>query len=305
MVLEVKESNIRIDKYISENIESITRNYVQILIEEGNILVNEKQIKPSYKVCFGDKIEINIPEKKELEIIPQDIPINIVYEDKDVIVVNKEKGMVVHPANGNEDNTLVNAILAHCKDSLSGINGIIRPGIVHRIDKDTSGILVIAKNDETHNNLAEQFKNHSINRIYIALVRGVLPNDEGTIDMPIARSKKDRKKMAADINGKRAVTHFKVIERFDKYTLVELKLETGRTHQIRVHMSQIGYPLIGDTVYSNGKNPFGIVGQMLHAKILGFIHPTSKEYIEFDSNLPDEFNKVLDILRKENNYETN
>lgn len=300
MYLEVKESNIRIDKYISENIENLTRNYIQVLMEDSNILVNGKKVKPSYKVCIGDKISINIPEKKELEIIPQDIEINIVYEDEDIVIVNKEKGMVVHPANGNEDNTLVNAILAHCKDSLSGINGVIRPGIVHRIDKDTTGILVIAKNDESHNNLAEQFKEHSINRIYIALVRGVLKDDEGTIDMPIARSKKDRKKMAVDVNGKRAVTHFKVIERFEKYTLVELKLETGRTHQIRVHMSQIGYPLVGDYVYSNGKNPFGISGQMLHAKLLGFIHPKTNKYIEFDSVLPNEFKNVINILRKEN-----
>lgn len=298
MILKVKDNSIRIDKYISDNTE-LTRNFIQILMDESNILVNGKKVKPSYKVSCNDVIEINIPEKKDLEVLPQDIDIDILYEDNDIIIVNKKKGMVVHPANGNHENTLVNAILAHCKDSLSGINGVIRPGIVHRIDKDTSGILVIAKNDDAHNNLAKQFKEHSINRVYIALVRGVLPNDEGTIDMPIARSKKDRKKMSVDPKGKNAVTHFKVIERFEKYTLVELKLETGRTHQIRVHMSQIGYPLVGDKIYSNGKNPFGIEGQMLHAKLLGLSHPSTGKYIEFDSEFPDEFKNVLNELRKE------
>ncbi len=295
--LIVKQDNIRIDKYISMYTD-LTRNHVQTLFENDNVLVNDKKVKLSYKVNINDKIYIEIPESKVLEVVAQDIDLDILYEDDDIIVVNKPKGMVVHPANGNYEGTLVNAILGHAQDSLSSINGVIRPGIVHRIDKDTTGVLVIAKNDNSHNNLAKQFKDHTINRIYIALVRGELDKDEGTIDMPIARNKKDRKKMSADLQGKNAVTHFKVLERFEKYTLVELKLETGRTHQIRVHMTQIGYPLIGDSIYSNGKNEFGVKGQMLHAQKLGFIHPTKNEYMEFNTNLPEEFENVLEILRK-------
>ncbi len=303
MKIVVNKNNERLDKYISDSVEKLTRNYVQKLIEEGNVLVNNLKVKASYKVVENDEIEINIPEKKELKVLPENIDLDILYEDNDLLFVNKPKGMVVHPAHGNYEGTLVNAILSHCKDSLSGINGVIRPGIVHRIDKDTSGVLVIAKNDISHNHLAKQFKDHTINRVYIALVRGIINENDGTIDMPIARSKKDRKKMAVDINGKRAVTHFKVLKRYRKYTLIELKLETGRTHQIRVHMAQIGYPLIGDEIYSNGKNEFNIKGQMLHAQTLGLIHPVTEEYIEYKAQLPKYFLEVINVLDKENNNE--
>ena len=303
MKLKVNKNNVRIDKYIAENVGELSRSYIQRLIEDGNVLVNNIVVKSSYKVVENDEIIIDLPQKKELEILPENIDLDILYEDKDILFVNKPKGMVVHPAHGNYEGTLVNAILSHCKDSLSGINGVIRPGIVHRIDKDTSGVLVIAKNDFSHNSLAKQFKEHTINRIYIALVRGIIKEDDGTIDMPIARSKKDRKKMAVDINGRRAVTHFKVLKRYGKYTLIELKLETGRTHQIRVHMAQIGHPLIGDEVYSNGKNEFNIKGQMLHASTLGLIHPVTEKYIEFTAQLPKYYLEVLDILNKENDNE--
>lgn len=289
---------LRVDKYISELDENLTRSYIQILIENGNILVNDKTVKTSYKISDGDIITIDIPENKPLEVLPQNIDLDIVYEDNDIIMINKPKGMVVHPAHGNYEDTLVNAILAHCKDNLSGINGVIRPGIVHRIDKDTTGILVVAKNDRAHQHLAQQFKEHSINRIYVALVKGLIEENKGTIDMPIARSKTHRKKMAVDFNGKKATTHFTVLERFNGYTLLELKLETGRTHQIRVHMAQINHPLIGDEIYSSGKNSFDVKGQLLHAKTLGIIHPTTNEYIEFSAPLPEEFTKVLEFLRK-------
>ena len=305
MVYKIKVQNnglktcLRIDKYISEFDSNLTRTYIQQLIQEGNILVNGKNVKTSYKVNDGDEISIELPESKPLEIKPQDIELDIVYEDDDIIFINKPKGMVVHPAHGNYDGTLVNAILAHCKENLSGINGVIRPGIVHRIDKDTTGILVVAKNDKAHHHLAEQFKEHTINRIYIALVKGLIVEDEGTIDMPISRSKVNRKKMAVDSKGKRAVTHFRVLERYDGYTLVQLNLETGRTHQIRVHMSEIKHPLVGDEVYSSGKNEFGIKGQLLHAKTLGIIHPITNEYMEYSVKLPKEFEDVLLVLRKE------
>lgn len=267
------------------------------MIEDGNILVNNKKIKSSYKLNDNDILLINIPEIKKLDIEPENIPLNIIHEDDDILFVNKPKGMVVHPAHGNYEGTLVNALLAHCKN-LSGINGIARPGIVHRIDKDTSGILVIAKNDKAHKSLSEQFKVHSINRIYIALVKEIIKEDEGTINIPIKRSKSDRKKMGVNALGKNAITHFKVIDRYKNYTLVECKLETGRTHQIRVHMAYIGHPIVGDSTYSNGKNEFGIKGQMLHAKTLGLIHPTTKEYIEFSSELPDDFINVLNSLER-------
>lgn len=246
---------------------------IQKLIDEGEILVNGKSQKASYKVQNGDKISINIPEVKEVGLKSQDIPLDIIYEDDDILVVNKPKGMVVHPAVGNLDGTLVNAVMAHCKDNLSGIGGEVRPGIVHRLDKDTTGLLIVAKNDKAHINLSEQIKNREVKKIYIALVRGNIPENEATINMPIGRSTKDRKKMAVVKNGKEAVTHFKVIDRFKNYTLLEIKIDTGRTHQIRVHMAEIGYPVVGDMVYSNGKNEFGVEGQMLHAKSLDFKHP--------------------------------
>ena len=264
--LKVEETGIRLDAYITSKLEDLSRNMVQKLIKKGDILVNNKEEKESYKVQKGDQILVVIPKPEEKGLKKQEIPLDIIYEDEDILVVNKPKGMVVHPGNGNPDGTLVNAIMAHCEDSLSGIGGEIRPGIVHRIDKDTSGLLVIAKNDKAHINLSEQIKNRQVNKIYVALVKGIISENEATINMPIGRSTKDRKKMAVDKNGKEAVTHFKVIKRYNKYTYIKVKIDTGRTHQIRVHMSNIGYPIVGDIVYSNGKNDFGIEGQMLHAK---------------------------------------
>ncbi len=279
-----EEENNRIDRYLAKQDGILSRVCVQRLIEEEKILVNGKKTKPSYKTQENDEITVEEEEPKEALIKAQDIPIEIIYEDEDIIVVNKPKGMVVHPANGNPDGTLVNAIMAICKDSLSGIGGEIRPGIVHRIDKDTSGILIVAKNDKAHINLSNQIKNHEVEKTYIALVRGIIKENEATINMPIGRSTKDRKKMAVTKNGKKAITHFKVIKRYpeENCTLLEVKIETGRTHQIRVHLSEIGYPLIGDTTYSNGKNKWGIKGQCLHAKSLRFKHPaTEKEmYLE-------------------------
>ena len=299
--LIVDESNInkRIDQFISENMDSLSREAVKRLISENNILVNNKETKASYKTKIDDRITINEPEIKESHIEAQNIEVPVIYEDKDIIVVNKPKGMVVHPGNGNPDGTLVNAILNMCKGSLSGIGGEIRPGIVHRIDKDTSGILIVAKNDNAHINLSEQIKNHEVKKVYIALVKGIIPEDEATITIPIARSKTDRKKMAVDKNGKEAITHFKVLKRYEKYTLVELRIETGRTHQIRVHMSYIGHPVVGDIVYSNGKNEFNVVGQMLHAKSLKFKHPTTNEIMELEAEIPEYFKEVLSKLERE------
>ena len=288
----------RIDAYISEK-EEITRTTAQRLIEDGNILVNGKKQKSSYKVSIGDIITIEEVEAKPIELKAQDIPIEIIYEDNDIIVVNKPKGMVVHPGNGNPEGTLVNAIMAICKDSLSGIGGEIRPGIVHRLDKDTSGLLIVAKNDKAHVNISEQIKNHEVKKTYIALVRGIIKENEATIDMPIGRSNSDRKKMAVTKNGKNAITHIKVLKRYDnKYTLLEINIETGRTHQIRVHLSHIGYPIIGDYIYSNGKNEFGVVGQCLHAKRLEFKHPTSGKKIILEAPLPEYFEKILQELEQ-------
>ncbi len=288
----------RIDAYISEK-EEITRTAVQRLIEEGKILVNGKEQKSSYKVSIGDIITIEEVEAKPIELKAQDIPIEIIYEDNDIIVVNKPKGMVVHPGNGNPEGTLVNAIMAICKDSLSGIGGEIRPGIVHRLDKDTSGLLIVAKNDKAHVNISEQIKNHEVKKTYIALVRGITKENEATIDMPIGRSNSDRKKMAVTKNGKNAITHIKVLKRYDnKYTLLEINIETGRTHQIRVHLSHIGYPIIGDYIYSNGKNEFGVAGQCLHAKRLEFKHPTSGKKIILEAPLPEYFENILHELEQ-------
>ena len=272
LIVDNENAGTRLDAYIASKIDSISRTNVKRLIEEEHITVNGKSSKVSYKVQLNDEIDIEIPEAKELDIKAEDIPIDVVYEDSDIIVVNKPKGLVVHPANGNWDGTLVNAVMAICKDSLSGIGGEIRPGIVHRLDKDTSGLLIIAKNDQAHLNMSNQIKDRQVKKIYYALVRGVVPENEATINMPIGRSTKDRKKMAVTKDGKEAITHFKVIERFNKYTLLEVKIDTGRTHQIRVHLSQIGYPVVGDEVYSNGKNEFGVHGQLLHiitCKIFG------------------------------------
>ena len=294
-VVKKEESNKRIDAYLAANTNS-SRVTIQRLIEEGKITVNNKDIKASYKVQEGDKIIKEDEEIKEISLKAQEIPLEILYEDNDIIVVNKPKGMVVHPANGNPDGTLVNAIMAVCKDSLSGIGGEIRPGIVHRLDKDTSGVIIVAKNDKAHINLSEQIKNRKVKKIYITLVRGVVSENEATINMPIGRSTKDRKKMEVRKDGKEAITHFKVLKRYDKYTLLEVKIDTGRTHQIRVHMAQIGHPVVGDMVYSNGKNEFGIQGQMLHAKSLDFKHPITGKETHLEAELPEYFTEILNQL---------
>ena len=296
-IVSQEEKGKRLDTYIPSVDTDITRTSAQRLIEDGNILVNGKNAKVSYKIQENDKISVEIPEPKQIELKAQNIPIEIVYEDSDIIVVNKPKGMVVHPANGNPDGTLVNAIMAICKDSLSGIGGEIRPGIVHRIDKDTSGLLIVAKNDNAHVKMSEQIKNHEVKKTYIALVRGVFKENEATIDMPIGRSTSDRKKMAINKNGKNAITHIKVLKRFDKYTLLKVNIETGRTHQIRVHLSHIGYPSVGDYAYSNGKNEFDVVGQCLHAQKLEFKHPITQKDMCLEAELPQYFKDILDKLK--------
>jgi len=259
--------------------------------------VGQKAVKPSYKVTEGDTISFEVPEAVELEIVPEDIPLDIVYEDHDVILVNKPKGMVVHPAAGHYSGTLVNALMFHCKDDLSGINGVLRPGIVHRIDMDTTGILIVCKNDLAHTSIAEQLKEHSITRRYQAIVHGVLKDDEGTIDAPVGRHPQDRKKMCINHqNGKHAVTHYRVLNRFKNFTHIECRLETGRTHQIRVHMASLNHPLLGDAVYGPAKCPYKLQGQTLHAGVLGFVHPRTGEYMEFEAPLPEYFQKLLNIL---------
>ena len=302
IIVQDGEENVRIDSFVSNKISDLSRTMIVKLIESDNIKVNGKSQKPSYKIQAGDKISIEIPEIKEVDLKAQDIPINIIYEDNDIIVINKEKGMVVHPAEGNWDGTLVNAIMAHCKDSLSGIGGELRPGIVHRLDKDTSGLLIIAKNDKAHINLSEQIKNREVKKKYIALVRGIVPENEATINMPIGRSTKDRKKMEVTKNGKEAITHFKVLKRYGKYTLLEVKIDTGRTHQIRVHLAEIGYPVVGDMVYSNGKNEFGVVGQMLHAQSLDFKHPTTGKKMHLEAELPEYFKKIIEQEEAKSNW---
>lgn len=291
--------NVRLDAYIAQKCENLSRTMIQKLIEDGDILVNGQEKKISYKTKQGDVIEIHIPEAKEINLKAQDIPLDVVYEDDDIIVVNKPKGMVVHPANGNPDGTLVNAVMSLCKGSLSGIGGEIRPGIVHRLDKDTSGLIIIAKNDVAHINLSKQIKDRRVKKIYIALVKGNVSENEATVNMPIGRSTKDRKKMAVRKDGKEAITHFKVLKRYGKYTLLELKIDTGRTHQIRVHMAEIGHPVVGDMIYSNGKNEFGIEGQMLHAKSLDFQHPVTGKQIHLEAELPKYFEEILSKLDKQ------
>lgn len=294
----IEQVNKRIDAYMAEKYEDISRVAIQRLIETEKILVNGKKVKASYKVQVNDKITMEEEKAVEIELKAQDIPVEIIYEDRDIIVVNKPKEMVVHPANGNPDGTLVNAIMAICKDSLSGIGGEIRPGIVHRLDKDTSGILIVAKNDKAHINLSEQIKEHKVKKTYIALVKGIVKENNATINMPIGRSEKDRKKMAVTKKGKEAITHFKVLKRYDKYTLLEINIETGRTHQIRVHLSQIGYPIVGDEVYSKGKNEWNIKGQCLHAKSLDFKHPITNEDMHLEAKIPQYFEKILEELKE-------
>ncbi|HAG05095.1 MAG TPA: RNA pseudouridine synthase [Lachnospiraceae bacterium] len=296
--VEAEDEGKRIDIYLNELLDELSRSALQKLIKASLITVNDKSFNKSLKIKAGDVIRVEIPEAKEITVEPKNIPIEVLYEDEDVIVVNKEQGMVVHPAPGHYDDTLVNALLYRCKDSLSGINGELRPGIVHRIDKDTSGVLVIAKNDNAHRALSEQLSAHSMKRIYYAVVYNGFNEQEGTVSANIERAKNDRKKMAVvPVGGRRAVTHYTVLESLGKFTFIKLQLETGRTHQIRVHMSHIGHPLLGDTVYSSAKPPFDLQGQVLHAGILGFIHPRTGEYMEFSSPLPEYFEKVLDLLR--------
>lgn len=296
--VDTDANNMRIDRFISERMADTSRSYIQKLIKDELVTVDSKVVKSNYKVKEGELVEIILPEPVSLDIEAENIPLDILYEDSDVLLVNKPKDMVVHPSAGHVTGTLVNALLYHCKDSLSSINGVMRPGIVHRIDKDTTGILIICKNDKAHNCIAEQLKVHSITRRYHALVWNNVTDDTGTVDAPIGRHPVDRKKMAINHkNGKHAVTHYKVLERFGQYTYIQCELETGRTHQIRVHMASIGHPLVGDPVYGPAKQPFKTVGQMLHAKVFGFVHPSTNEYMEFETDLPEYFQLILEKLR--------
>lgn len=287
----------RIDKFLSDSLPDVSRSYLQKLIKDGQVTVNQKTVKSNYKLNAGDLLFMEEPELQEPDIEAEDIPLDILYEDSDLLIVNKPKGMVVHPSAGHYSGTLVNALMHYCKDDLSGINGVLRPGIVHRIDMDTTGSLLVCKNDFTHNHIAEQLKVHSITRIYHAIVHGILKEDEGIINAPIGRHPIDRKKMSINHkNGKEAVTHYKVLKRFKNFTYIECRLETGRTHQIRVHMSSISHPLLGDAVYGPSKSPYKLQGQTLHAKTIGIIHPRTEEYIEVNAPLPEYFSDLLDKL---------
>lgn len=290
----------RIDRYLSEELEDRSRSYIQKLIKEQYVKVNEKPVKANYRLSLGDMVEIDLPEAKEPDIVPEDIPMDILYEDQDIIMINKPKQMVVHPAPGHYSGTLVNALMYHCGDELSGINGTMRPGIVHRIDMDTTGSLVVCKNDMAHQSLSAQLKEHSIRRIYVAIVHGNIKEDSGTVNAPIGRHPTERKKMSTHCkNGREAITHYQVLERFGDYTYIQCELETGRTHQIRVHMASIGHPLLGDQVYGPKKCSFPTLqGQTLHARTLGIIHPRTGEHLEVNAPLPDYFEELLESLRK-------
>lgn len=284
----------RLDKTLSLLYPDLSRSFFQKLIKEGEILINEVPRKANYCVGEGDLLSVNIPKAQEIAILPENIPLDILYEDEDLLVVNKPKGMVVHPSAGHYSGTLVNAIMYHCKDSLSGINGEIRPGIVHRIDMDTTGSLIVCKNDNAHIKIAEQIKEHSVTRRYLGIVKGIVKQERGCIEGTIGRHPTDRKKMAVNVrNGKPAITHYRVLERFANHTYMEFELETGRTHQIRVHMASIGHPLLGDSIYGNGKSPWKLQGQTLHAAVIGFCHPSDGRYIEIEAPLPEYFKSLL------------
>lgn len=290
----------RIDKFLAEQCEELSRSFLQKLLKSGEVSVNGQAVKASFRLSEGDLIVFEVPEAAKPEILPEPFPLDILYEDEDVILVNKPKGMVVHPAAGHYSGTLVNALMYHCRDSLSGINGVLRPGIVHRIDMDTTGVIIACKNDVSHRSIAEQLKEHSITRRYQAIVHGRLKTDEGIVDAPIGRNPQDRKKMSInERNGKPAVTHYHVLNRFRDYTHIECRLETGRTHQIRVHMASIGHPLLGDAVYGPARCPYRLEGQTLHAGVLGFVHPRSGKYMEFSAPLPEYFEKLLRTLPRE------
>lgn len=298
MIFSANEGGERLDKFLSETMPDFSRSYLQKLIKEKHITAGGQVVKPNYRLRAEDEIHVEIPDEVKLDVLPENIPLDILYEDQDLLVVNKPKGMVVHPAAGHYTGTLVNALLYHCEGQLSGINGVLRPGIVHRIDRDTTGSLLVCKNDMAHRSLAEQLKEHSINRRYRAIVWGNLKEDEGTIDAPIGRHPVDRKKMAINRqNGKHAVTHYTVLQRFSRFTYIECRLETGRTHQIRVHMASIGHPLLGDVVYSTAKSPYTLEGQCLHAMTLGFVHPRTGEYLECTAPLPEYFEHLLEIMK--------
>ncbi len=294
------DNDMRIDKYLADEMEDLSRSHIQKLIKDGNIRVNEKPVKANYRLSFDDVVEVTIPELKEPEIVAEDLPLDVLYEDKDIIIVNKPKQMVVHPAPGHYSGTLVNALMYHCGNDLSGINGVMRPGIVHRIDMDTTGSLLVCKNDFAHQKLALQLKEHSINRVYEAIVHGNIKEDEGTVNAPIGRHPTDRKKMSTHARQSReAITHYKVLERFGNFTHIQCKLETGRTHQIRVHMSSIGHPLLGDVVYGPAKCPVkNLQGQTLHARTLGIVHPRTEEYLEVNAPLPEYFVSLLSTLSR-------
>lgn len=300
LIVTPEYQGVRIDKFIAMTQEGLSRSYIQKLIADGAVFVDGRSAKASLKVSEGQEVEFQLPEPEFPEAKPENIPLDILYEDEDLIVVNKPKNMVVHPAPGHAEGTLVNALLYHCRDQLSGINGVLRPGIVHRIDKDTTGVLVVCKTDAAHQGIAEQLKIHSITRRYHALVAGRFAETEGRVDAPIGRHPVDRKKMAINHkNGKSAITNYTVLETFAAgFSHVECRLETGRTHQIRVHMSSLGHPLLGDEIYGNGKNPFHLQGQALHAGVLGFVHPITGQYMEFEAPLPEYFTELMEKLRR-------